>query len=81
MQLEQRRALGLDQRGDLFLAGLDLAVDAFQLGDQFGAEPAPGLADDVTRPCGGQQRAGWRCGQETALRRPGSARAAAGGSG
>ena len=64
VQLEQRGVPGLDEGGDFFLAGLDLAVDAVQLGDQFGGEPAPGLPDNVTRPCGGQQRAGLRRGQE-----------------
>jgi hypothetical protein len=58
VQLQQRGSLSLDERGDLFLAGLDLAVDAVQLGDQLGGEPAPGRADDVSRPCAGEQRAG-----------------------
>src|ERR1700733_8923938 len=34
VQLEQRGVPGLDEGGDFFLAGLDLAVDAVQLGDQ-----------------------------------------------
>ena len=64
VQLQQRGSAGFDEGGDLFLAGLDLAVDAFQLGDQLGGEPAPGLADDVAGPGGGQQRAGLGRGQE-----------------
>ena len=81
VQLQQRGSAGFDEDRDLFLAGLDLAVDAFQLRDQLGGEPAPGLADEVTGPGGGQQRAGLRCGQELPGRRQGSARVAAGGSG
>jgi hypothetical protein len=45
---------------DPLLAGLDLAVDAFQLGYQ----PSAGLAGDVARPGGRDQGTGLRRGQE-----------------
>jgi hypothetical protein len=56
--------LSFDQDPDLFLASPDLAVDAFQLGDQFGNKPPAGLAGDVTRPADRDQGTGLRRGQE-----------------
>ena len=81
VQFEQRGVLGSDEGLDLFLAGLDLAVDAFQLGDQLGGEPPAGLAGDVTRPGGRDQGTGLRRGQESSSPRRAAVPAAAGGSG
>ncbi|MGN6174326.1 MAG: hypothetical protein ACTHPS_15490 [Streptosporangiaceae bacterium] len=64
MQLKQRGTLGLGQDSDLLLAGLDLAVDACQLGDQLGYEPPAGLAGDVAGPGGRDQGTGLGRGQE-----------------
>jgi hypothetical protein len=81
VQLEKRGTPGLDEGQDFFLAGLDLAVDAFQLADQLGDQPPADPAGDVTWPYGRDQRAGLRRGQELSWRRQGSGPALAGGSG
>jgi hypothetical protein len=65
VQSGQRGVLGSGEGLDLFPAGLDLAVDAFQLGDQLGGEPPAGLAGNVTRPGGREQGTGLCRGQES----------------
>jgi hypothetical protein len=57
-QRHQRRVTRLDERGELLLNGLNLLVDALQLDDQLGREPASGLPDEVAGLDGGDYRPG-----------------------
>jgi hypothetical protein len=64
MQVHQRGAAGDHELLEVLLGGLDLLVDALELNDQLDREPTPGLADDVARPDGGDERPGLVRGEE-----------------
>jgi hypothetical protein len=63
VQVHQRGPGRHDRRGQLLIRGLLALVDAFQVGDQLGGDPAAGLPGRVPRPDPGQQRLGLGRGQ------------------
>ena len=63
VQAEQTGAGGFDQVGELLVRFLLSGVDALEVRDELGSDPAAGLADGVARSDLGQQRLGLGRGQ------------------